>query len=180
MTQHTAVNRRPGPHVPAHDELRIEGYLDQHWSTWFGGLTLTREDDGTTTLRGAVTDQAECTARQGARPRRHLDLRQDDRRSRSTAWRMSRTECGVARTMHSGLIGSAHTLSPWTPPGLNGCAVSARAPTWPLVAHHPQLKDRLSVPDQRMRRRQLETVESDRATADAGPLSPRAFWSLRW
>ncbi|MGN9779431.1 hypothetical protein ACTMS0_27300 [Micromonospora sp. H33] len=27
--------------------------------TWFGGLALTREDDGTTTLRGAVTDQAE-------------------------------------------------------------------------------------------------------------------------
>ena len=40
--------------------------------------------------------------------------------------------------MHSGLIGSAHTLSPWTPPGLNDCAVSARpAPTWPQVAHHP-------------------------------------------
>jgi hypothetical protein len=31
-----------------------------------------------------------------------------------------------ARTMHSGLIGSAHTLSPWTPPGQNACAVSAR------------------------------------------------------
>ena len=37
--------------------------------------------------------------------------------------------------MHSGLIGSAHTLSPWTPPGLNDCAVSARpAPTWPLAS----------------------------------------------
>ena len=40
-------------------ELRIQGHLDQHWSTWFGGLALTREDDGTTTLRGTVTDQAE-------------------------------------------------------------------------------------------------------------------------
>jgi hypothetical protein len=39
-------------------ELRIDGHLDEHWSTWFGGLALTREDDGTTTLRGAVTDQA--------------------------------------------------------------------------------------------------------------------------
>ena len=40
-------------------ELRVDGHLDEHWSAWFGGLTLTREDDGTTTLRGAVTDQAE-------------------------------------------------------------------------------------------------------------------------
>ena len=40
-------------------ELRVEGHLDGHWSAWFGGLTLIREDDGTTTLRGAVTDQAE-------------------------------------------------------------------------------------------------------------------------
>ena len=39
--------------------LRVEGHLDQHWSSWFGGLTLTREDDGTTSLTGAVTDQAE-------------------------------------------------------------------------------------------------------------------------
>jgi hypothetical protein len=30
-----------------------------HWSTWFGGLTVLPEDDGTTTLRGAVTDQAD-------------------------------------------------------------------------------------------------------------------------
>src|SRR3712207_8254406 len=37
---------------------RIQGHLDEHWSTWFGGLTLTREDDGTTTLRGVVIDQA--------------------------------------------------------------------------------------------------------------------------
>jgi len=42
-----------------HYELRIRGHLDRHWSTWFGGLALTHEDDGTTTLRGALTDQAE-------------------------------------------------------------------------------------------------------------------------
>ncbi len=40
-------------------ELRLRGHLDDHWSTWFGGLGITREDDGTTTLRGAVADQAE-------------------------------------------------------------------------------------------------------------------------
>jgi GTPase len=53
------MNQRCGPHAPAHYEVRIEGHLDEYWSTWFGGLTLIREDDGTTTLRGAVTDQAE-------------------------------------------------------------------------------------------------------------------------
>ena len=44
---------------PPRYELRVGGHLDEHWSAWFGGLSLTREDDGTTTLRGAVTDQAE-------------------------------------------------------------------------------------------------------------------------
>jgi hypothetical protein len=54
-----AMNQHPRPGAPAHYELRIEGHLDEHWTAWFGGLTLIREDDGTTTLRGAVTDQAE-------------------------------------------------------------------------------------------------------------------------
>jgi hypothetical protein len=40
-------------------ELRIGGHLDDHWSAWLDGLTLTRETDGTTTLRGAVSDQAQ-------------------------------------------------------------------------------------------------------------------------
>jgi len=39
-------------------ELRVEGHLDEHWSAWFGGMTLSHEDDGTTTLRGLVADQA--------------------------------------------------------------------------------------------------------------------------
>jgi hypothetical protein len=54
-----AMNQPPGPYALAHYELRIEGHLDEHWSAWFGGLTLIHEDDGTTTLRGAVADQAE-------------------------------------------------------------------------------------------------------------------------
>ena len=47
------------PHAPSCYELRIQGHLDQHWSTWFGGLALTLEDDGTTTLRGPITDQSQ-------------------------------------------------------------------------------------------------------------------------
>ncbi|MEO6143174.1 MAG: hypothetical protein ABIP19_04270 [Dermatophilaceae bacterium] len=44
---------------PACYELRVEGHLDDHWSAWFGDLTLTRESDGTTSLCGLVSDQAE-------------------------------------------------------------------------------------------------------------------------
>jgi hypothetical protein len=44
---------------PISYEIRVLGHLDPHWTTWFAGLTLTQEDDGTTSLRGVVTDQAE-------------------------------------------------------------------------------------------------------------------------
>jgi hypothetical protein len=53
------MNQRPGPYDPVHYEIRIEGHLDEYWSAWFGGWALIREGDGTTTLRGAVADQAE-------------------------------------------------------------------------------------------------------------------------
>ena len=39
-------------------ELRVKGHLDARWAAWFDGLTLTRERDGTTVLRGPVPDQA--------------------------------------------------------------------------------------------------------------------------
>jgi len=45
--------------APGGYRLRVNGHLDQHWSAWFDDLTLTRENDGTTSLSGAVTDQAE-------------------------------------------------------------------------------------------------------------------------
>ena len=48
-----------GPDVAVSYELRIRGHLDQHWSTWFDGFTLTHENDGTSTLRGVVRDQSE-------------------------------------------------------------------------------------------------------------------------
>lgn len=47
-----------GAGASAHYELRVAGHLDRRWSAWFDGMTLTLEDDGTTTLRGPVTDQA--------------------------------------------------------------------------------------------------------------------------
>jgi hypothetical protein len=39
-------------------EISLAGHLDDHWSAWFGGFAITHEDDGTTTLRGRVADQA--------------------------------------------------------------------------------------------------------------------------
>jgi hypothetical protein len=45
--------------VPAGYQLRIAEHLDQHWSAWFGNLDLVHEEDGTTSLTGAIADQAE-------------------------------------------------------------------------------------------------------------------------
>jgi len=39
-------------------EIRIKGHLDDRWTAWFGGLTLTLEDNGNTLLVGPVVDQA--------------------------------------------------------------------------------------------------------------------------
>ncbi len=39
-------------------EIRIKGHLVDRWSDWFGGLTITLEEDGNTLLNGPVIDQA--------------------------------------------------------------------------------------------------------------------------
>lgn len=39
-------------------EIRVGGRLSPRWATWFDGLTLTNEDDGTTVISGPVIDQA--------------------------------------------------------------------------------------------------------------------------
>jgi hypothetical protein len=39
-------------------EIRVGGRLGAHWAASFEGFDLTTEDDGTTVLRGSVTDQA--------------------------------------------------------------------------------------------------------------------------
>lgn len=43
----------PGLHV-----FRIKGHLDDHWADWFNGLSLSRENGGTTILYGPLVDQA--------------------------------------------------------------------------------------------------------------------------
>jgi hypothetical protein len=39
-------------------EIRLKGHLDSRWATWFDGLTLTNDSDGTTRIEGPVVDQA--------------------------------------------------------------------------------------------------------------------------
>ena len=53
------MSQSPIRSAPIAYQLRIAGHLDQHWAPWFGDLTLTHEDDGTTSLTGAIADQAE-------------------------------------------------------------------------------------------------------------------------
>jgi hypothetical protein len=42
---------------PGWYEIRVKGHLSPRWAAWFDGLTLTRGSDGTTIMRGPVTDQ---------------------------------------------------------------------------------------------------------------------------
>ena len=46
------------PYAPGRYAIRLKGHLDDRWAAWFGGLTLTREDNGDTLLTGPVLDQA--------------------------------------------------------------------------------------------------------------------------
>ncbi len=64
----TRKRRSVGPNVPVcnhgggHYEIRIKGYLDEHWHDWFEGMTLQRAKDpktgnDITVLRGTFADQ---------------------------------------------------------------------------------------------------------------------------
>jgi hypothetical protein len=39
-------------------QIRIKGHLGREWTDWFGGLTITLEDNGETLLTGPLVDQA--------------------------------------------------------------------------------------------------------------------------
>lgn len=39
-------------------EIRLAGHLDAHWATWFDGLAVSHQGDGTTVIRGPVADQS--------------------------------------------------------------------------------------------------------------------------
>ena len=39
-------------------EIMVKGHLDEHWSDWLGGLSITRDAQGNSHLVGFVPDQA--------------------------------------------------------------------------------------------------------------------------
>jgi hypothetical protein len=48
--------------IPAAEQsyqMRVVGHLDDRWSSWFEGFSIARCDDGTCTITGSVTDQAQ-------------------------------------------------------------------------------------------------------------------------
>ncbi|HKZ82448.1 MAG TPA: hypothetical protein VJ793_02190 [Anaerolineae bacterium] len=46
------------PSQPIVYQIRIKGHLGCQWTDWFGGLTITLEENGDTLLTGPVEDQA--------------------------------------------------------------------------------------------------------------------------
>ncbi|MFC4783951.1 hypothetical protein ACT8ZV_05725 [Nocardioides sp. MAHUQ-72] len=38
--------------------IRVQGRLESRWSSWFDGLALSSDEDGTTLIQGPVADQA--------------------------------------------------------------------------------------------------------------------------
>jgi hypothetical protein len=39
-------------------EIRVKGCIDEHWSAWLAGLSITHTDRDETILSGRVVDQA--------------------------------------------------------------------------------------------------------------------------
>ncbi len=54
----TQLNLATEPAQPVVYQVRIKGHLGGHWQDWFGGLTITLEDNGETLFTGPVEDQA--------------------------------------------------------------------------------------------------------------------------
>src|SRR5512141_1222904 len=50
--------RKTDPSQPMIYQIRLKGHLGSQWTDWFGGLTITLEENGDTLLTGPVIDQA--------------------------------------------------------------------------------------------------------------------------
>jgi hypothetical protein len=53
-----ALDAKTDPGRPIGYQIRVKGHLGAEWTDWFGGLTITLEDNGDTLLTGPVVDQA--------------------------------------------------------------------------------------------------------------------------
>jgi hypothetical protein len=60
VTTHPSGPQDSGRHEPGWYEIRVEGRLEDRWSAWFDGMTLTHGPNGggVSVLRGHVVDQA--------------------------------------------------------------------------------------------------------------------------
>lgn len=52
------LDLKTDPSQPMVYQIRVKGHLGSQWQDWFGGLTVTLEDNGETLLTGPVVDQA--------------------------------------------------------------------------------------------------------------------------
>jgi len=52
------LNPKTNPSQTAIYQIRIKGHLVREWTDWFGGMSITLEDNGDTLLTGPVVDQA--------------------------------------------------------------------------------------------------------------------------
>ena len=52
------LDPKTDPGQPMVYQIRVKGHLGSQWTDWFGGLTVTLEDNGETLLTGPVVDQA--------------------------------------------------------------------------------------------------------------------------
>ena len=44
--------------MPVIYQIRVKGHLDNHWSAWFDGMTITNQPNGEAVLVGPLVDQA--------------------------------------------------------------------------------------------------------------------------
>jgi hypothetical protein len=58
MRDTQGAKEEQGQDAPARYEIRLKGHLDARWAARFEGLTITRDDNGTTRLTGPIVDQA--------------------------------------------------------------------------------------------------------------------------
>jgi len=52
------LNSKTDRSQPIVYQIRIKGHLGRQWTEWFGGLTITLEENGDTLLTSPVVDQA--------------------------------------------------------------------------------------------------------------------------
>ncbi len=57
-SEHSTAASTWGEHEAQHYEITVRGHLAPRWSTWFDGLELIRNPDGTTVITGPIVDQS--------------------------------------------------------------------------------------------------------------------------